>query len=142
MNNFTLDDFYYISGNPQITQAPWRILIEPHTNSNVYRPLTFLSYSFNYYTGGLQPEGFHFVNILLHIWVTVLLYWLLRRLLGGDDFVALATAWLFAVHPIHTEAVTAAVGRSELLAAGFLLAAWIAHLRDREKRRWDCTCWR
>jgi len=43
---------------------------------------------------------------------------------------ALVTAALFAVHPIHTEAVTSIVGRPELLAAGFLLAAWILHLRD------------
>jgi Tfp pilus assembly protein PilF len=40
-------------------------------------------------------------------------------------------ALLFAVHPVHTEAVASAVGRAELLAAGFLLAAWIFHLRDR-----------
>ena len=46
--------------------------------------------------------------------------------------VAFAAALLFAVHPIHTEAVTSIVGRAELLAAGFLLAAWILHLNDRE----------
>jgi Tfp pilus assembly protein PilF len=45
--------------------------------------------------------------------------------------VALAAAWLFAVHPIHTEAVASIVGRSELLAAGFLLVAWLLHLHDR-----------
>ena len=38
---------------------------------------------------------------------------------------------LYAVHPIHTEAVAWAVGRAELLAAGFLFAGWILHLRDR-----------
>jgi Tfp pilus assembly protein PilF len=40
-------------------------------------------------------------------------------------------ALLFAVHPIHTEAVAWAVGRAEPLAAGFLFAGWILHLRDR-----------
>jgi tetratricopeptide (TPR) repeat protein len=37
---------------------------------------------------------------------------------------------VFAVHPLHTEAVSSVVGRAELLAAGFLFAAWILHLQD------------
>jgi tetratricopeptide (TPR) repeat protein len=45
--------------------------------------------------------------------------------------IALVAALLYAVHPIHTEAVAWAVGRAELLAAGFLFAGWILHLRDR-----------
>ncbi len=43
-----------------------------------------------------------------------------------------AAAALFAVHPIHSEAVASVMGRAEMLAAGFLLAGWILHLRDRE----------
>jgi len=67
--------------------------------------------------------------------VTWLLYLLLLAILETSPHgqtVAFVAALLFAVHPIHTEAVASVVGRAELLAAGFLLAAWILHLRDRE----------
>jgi protein O-mannosyl-transferase len=47
------------------------------------------------------------------------------------EFICFAAALLFAGHPLHTEAVSSIVGRSELLAAGFLLAAWLFHLQDR-----------
>jgi protein O-mannosyl-transferase len=45
--------------------------------------------------------------------------------------IALVAALLYAVHPIHTEAVAWITGRSELLAAGFLLGAWLLHLKNR-----------
>jgi len=130
-NEFARDDFYYIVRNVQVQHAPWRQLIEPHQNSNVYRPLVFLSYSVNYFTLGMHPAGFHLLNLALHAWVTVMLFFLLKELLG-ERLIALVAAWLFAVHPIHTEAVTNVAGRPELMAAGFLLAAWLAHLRGRE----------
>jgi Tfp pilus assembly protein PilF len=66
--------------------------------------------------------------------VTWLLYLLLEDLLASlpeGRTVAFAAALLYAVHPIHTEAVSWVVGRAELLAAGFLFAGWILHLRDR-----------
>jgi tetratricopeptide (TPR) repeat protein len=60
---------------------------------------------------------------------------LLQRLFQGSPWanpLALASALLFAVHPIHTEAVASISGRAELLAAGFLIAGWLLHLKDRE----------
>jgi len=72
---------------------------------------------------------------MLHAAVTWLLYLLLLAILETSPHgqtVAFVAALLFAVHPIHTEAVASVVGRAELLAAGFLLAAWILHRRDRE----------
>ena len=71
---------------------------------------------------------------------TLLFYLLLLEIFGTSPpakTTALVTACLFAVHPIHTEAVASVVGRSELLAAGFLFAAWILHLRDLEIPRSD-----
>ena len=81
-NEFARDDFYYIVRNAQVRHAPWRQLIEPHQNSNVYRPLVFLSYSLNYFTLGMHPAGFHLLNLALHAWVTVMLFFLLKELLG------------------------------------------------------------
>jgi len=66
--------------------------------------------------------------------VVLLLYLLLQVLLEGLSNareIAFVSALLFAVHPIHSEAVAWITGRSELLAAGLLLAAWLCHLKDR-----------
>jgi tetratricopeptide (TPR) repeat protein len=101
---------------------------------NLYRPLTILSFALNHAAGGLQPLGYRLVDLLLHGLVALLVLRLFRRVLGapgegpGLD-AALCGALLFAVHPVHTEALGLVVGRSELLAAVFCLAAVLCFLR-------------
>jgi len=133
-NGFTLDDELYILRNPQVTQHPIRLLFQPNTVSNVFRPVTFATLRLNWLVQGYQPFGYHLLNLFLHAASTVLLLLVLRKVLervAGGGLISFAAALLFAVHPIHTEAVSSVVGRSELLAAGFLFAAWLAHLNDR-----------
>ena len=93
---------------------------------SLYRPLVLVSYALNYAVGGLNPIGYHLVNLLLHLLVTWLVYLLAFRLrlsMGA----AVAAAAIFAVHPLHTEAVTGIVGRAELLMAlGVLGSLWWA----------------
>lgn len=135
VNSFTLDDNLYISLNPQVTEASARAIFTPNKISNVYRPLTFATFALNWRLGGAKPFGFHFVNLLLHAGATVLLFLLFEMLLQGlpaATEVAFTAALIFAVHPLHTEAVSSIAGRAELLAAGFLFAAWILHLEDRQ----------
>src|SRR5208282_5765887 len=99
-----------------------------------FRPVSFATFALNLAVGGGHPFGFHLFNLLLHAAVTLLLYLVLLKLLEGlpqGATVAWVAALLFAVHPIHTEDVASIVGRFELLAVGFLLAAWLFHLRDR-----------
>ena len=132
LNQFTLDDGLYIMRNPQVTQFSWRGLLAPNQATNVFRPFTFATLAFNWALQGAHPLVFHLLNLLLHAAVTLLLYLLLCALLeetANGKTVALVAAALFAVHPIHTEAVASIAGRSELLAAAFLLGAWILHLR-------------
>jgi protein O-mannosyl-transferase len=135
-NAFTMDDDLYIALNPQVTDLSARKLFVPHEFSGVFRPVTFGTFALNWALHGARPFGFHLVNLLLHAAVTCLLYLLLRTILGVASpqgiAVAFVAAFLFAVHPIHTEAVASITGRAELLAAGFLLAACILHVSDRE----------
>ena len=87
----------------------------------------------NWAVAGARPFGYHLVDLLLHAAATLLLYLLLRKLLAAvprGATVAWVTALLFAVHPIHTEAVASISGRSEVLAMDFVLAAWLLHLFD------------
>ena len=94
----------------------------PGQRGLLYRPLVLVTYALNYAVGGLDPFGYHLVNLLLHIAVGFLLYGLARQL-GCSFGAAFAASALFAVHPLHTEAVTGIVGRAELLMAlGVLLA--------------------
>lgn len=134
LNSFTMDDELYILRNPQVTQHSAWLLFHPNTVSNVYRPVTFFTFAMNWIAARYQPFGYHLINLLLHLAVVLLFFFVLREILEGSAHygeVCFAAALLFAVHPIHTEAVSSVVGRSELLAAGFLLAAWLFHLQDR-----------
>lgn len=134
-NEFTMDDGIYILRNPQVTSASVRGLFAPNKSSNVFRPVTFATFALNWRLGGARPFGFHLFNLVLHAIASLLLYLLLEALLGASppgQAVAFVAALVFAVHPLHTEAVSSVVGRAELLAAGFLFAAWILHLSDRQ----------
>jgi tetratricopeptide (TPR) repeat protein len=134
-NGFTLDDEAYIVQNHQVTDLSLKEVFQPNQYANIFRPVTFSSFALNWAIGGARPFGYHLLNMLLHAAVTLLLYLLLRALLDSlpqGETVSFMAALLFAVHPIHVEAVASIVGRSEMLAAGFLMAAWLLHLRDRQ----------
>jgi tetratricopeptide (TPR) repeat protein len=133
VNGFTMDDNMYVVSNAQVTHFTLKGLFAPTPYNNVFRPATFGSYALDWFVGGARPAVFHLVNVLLHALVTLLLYLVLRKLLATvqqGDIAAWVAALLFAVHPLHTEAVASIAGRSELLAMAFLLAAWLLHLKD------------
>jgi protein O-mannosyl-transferase len=136
VNAFTMDDvLLYILRNPQVTHPSLQALFTPHKVTKVFRPVTFSTFALDWKIGNGRPLEFHLVNLLLHAAVTLLFYLLLQATLQSlqqGKAVAYAAALVFAVHPIHTEAVASIVGRAELLAAGFLIAAWLLHLQDRE----------
>lgn len=133
-NGFTLDDNIYIVTNPVVTHFSIRGLFQPTAYNNVFRPLLFGSFALNWAIEGTRPFGYHVFDLLLHAAVTLLLYFVLKKLLESIPQGALA-AWvaalLFAVHPLHTEAVDSISARSELLAMAFLLGAWLLLLSDR-----------
>jgi protein O-mannosyl-transferase len=134
-NQFTMDDGLYVMGNPQTTQPSLQLFFSKNRITSVYRPLTFASIALSWALGGTEPLGYHLLNLLLHTVAAWLLNLLLMEIFDGHPQgknIAFAAALLFAVHPIHSEAVNSVMGRSEMLAAGFLLAGWILHLRDRE----------
>jgi len=92
----------------------------------LYRPLTIASYALHYAIAGLSPWSWHLLNVLLHGVVSVLVY-RLGRAWGLAAGVAGLGALVFALHPIHVGVVSGAVGRRDLLAAGFTLWMLLAH---------------
>lgn len=104
------------------------------------RPLLKLSYLMNWASGAGLP-GFHLFNLLVHL-ANVFLIYALARLFGeraapGRDWrgPALAAAVLFAVHPVHSEAVTYLSGRSASLMTLFYLAALWAYVQGALSQR-------
>ena len=99
--------------------------------SGLYRPLTTLSYLVNYAVlgDGPRPEGYHAVNLALHL-INVALVYALGIAIFGEIGLAWALAALWGVHPLLTEAVTNIVGRADLLAARGVLAGLLCYIRS------------
>uniref|UniRef100_A0A8C8II15 DUF1736 domain-containing protein n=1 Tax=Oncorhynchus tshawytscha TaxID=74940 RepID=A0A8C8II15_ONCTS len=94
-----------------------------------YRHLTVLTFRLNYLFSELSSASYHLLNTGLHAVVCVLFLSICHLFL--DKTFSLVAALLFAVHTIHTEAVTRVVGRAELLSSSiFLLAAFLAYTPD------------
>lgn len=107
----------------------WGTRLTHNGSHKSYRPLTVLSFRWNcWLAGGLHPRGFHLTNVLLHATVSVLSLAIFNLLLGGACHrAALLASLLFAVHPIHAEAVAGVVGRADLLCALFYFLAFIVY---------------
>ncbi|XP_065353205.1 protein O-mannosyl-transferase Tmtc2-like [Cloeon dipterum] len=91
-----------------------------------FRPLTVLTFRLNYLAGGLDASGYHAANVLLHAVVSGLVPLWATLALRLPRRTALAAGLLFAVHPVHCEAVAGVVGRAELGATAAMLLALIA----------------
>lgn len=102
-----------------------------------FRPF-FLVYLFlNFQAWGAAPLGYHIVSVLVHLANSLLVLVLIRRTLGRDRLVpALGGALLFAVHPVHAEAVNwISGGAPDLLLTFFFLLSFFLYLLFREKQR-------
>jgi tetratricopeptide (TPR) repeat protein len=99
----------------------------PPGTGTSYRPILLLSFAVQWWIRGADPVAFHAVNLALHVIVTLLLARLWLRI-GLSPPVAAGAALLFAVLPIHIEAVTGLVGRGETLAALLVLGSLLAAL--------------
>ncbi len=132
---FVEDDFPIIRNNPSLRADGnlWSVFGQNYWHAlgrdGLYRPLTVFSFGLDRMVWGAEaasgapnPTGIHRTNLLLHVLATLLVQSVLRA-----RFASAIAAWLgaalFAVHPVHTEAVVHLVGRAELLMAVFFLAA-------------------
>ena len=112
-------------------------------DTNYYRPLPLLLFMALHALFGKSPEAFHLVNIGLHAGTTALVFLTARTLLARSgarsapaSYAAFAAAALFAVHPVHTEAVAWISGVMDVACAFFsLLALYLYATRD--DRAWS-----
>ena len=98
-------------------------------NEGHYWPLVYTSFWLEHKLWGLNPVGYHAVNILLHL-VNCLLLWRLLDRLSVPGAVVIAA--VFAVHPMHVESVAWIIERKDVLSALFYLTAVLTWIRFSE----------
>lgn len=129
-HDFTYDDRTVVVQNEAARDpaALKRIFLASSWSSNAeqtiaFRPLTTWTFALNHAIDA-GPLGYHVLNVLAHAAVSALVV-VLAMGAGLPAATAGLAGILFAVHPIHTEAVANTVGRAEILAAGLALLALI-----------------
>lgn len=127
------DDDMYILNNPLIRSlgnflsVPWN------------RYLTFFTFALNYSAGGLNTFGYHFANVIIHILNSLLVYLLVSLTFKTPSMrareaplpIALAASFIFAAHPVQTQAVSYITQRFASLAALFYLLAVVLYVKSR-----------
>ena len=127
LNGFAYDDVRVILNNDRVhsLSEAWRFFDQkywpPHDGDSLYRPLTILLFAVQWGIGGGSPIVFHVLSIALNACACVALFRVFRLVVKAET--ALIGSLLFAVHPVHTEAVANIVGQSELVVALLMFIA-------------------
>ena len=135
---FVWDDWAMVAQNqrvrgfghlPELLGDDFTALTHGTVGGRYYRPVLALSLAMDAALAGPNPAIFHLVNILLHLLATFLVSRLVLAMGGGRD-VAVLAALLFAVHPVHVEAVAFVSARGDLLLTIAVLGCLLAHRRS------------
>jgi protein O-mannosyl-transferase len=133
-NGFSLDDVPIIATNPLVHRwsALWQVFTQPYwpasTGAAMYRPVTLATYALDWQVG--RVAWLHAMNVLWHAGASVAVAAMARRWSGSAGG-ALVAGILFAVHPVHVEAVANIVGRAEMMATlGVIVSVYAALERD------------
>ncbi len=134
-NGFVWDDTALVQRDPLIRS--WRLIPEGFrhflfidaTASNFYRPLQRLSFTLDYALWDRSAGGWHLTSIYLHIAAAIALFLLAEKLTASRVWAG-AIAGLWAIHPLHTSAVTYIAGRADPLQALFGFAGLTLALKS------------
>jgi protein O-mannosyl-transferase len=124
---FIWDDDKYVTQNPMLiaTGGLRQIWFSAHLQSQ-YFPLVFTTLRFEHSIWGLNPLGYHLVNVLLHATNALLLWHLLRRLAVPAAWLAAA---LWALHPVQVESVAWVTELKNVQSTLFYLSALLAWVK-------------
>ena len=129
------DDQAYVMENPLIAHPSLQAVLGNPVAGN-YHPLTIWSLALNYRLSGLNPVSYHWLNLLLHLANTALVFLFVRQVSKGRLWAAIATSLFFGIHPMHVESVAWIAERKDVLYTLFYLIGLIAYVRyvDRKQR--------
>ena len=146
---FIFDDPVSIQENPTIRHLwpIWQPLSPPHKGGITVegRPLINLSLAVNWALGGDKVQGYHALNLAVHVLAGLALFGIVRRTLrqprlagrfgAAANGLALTVAILWTVHPLQTESVTYIVQRAESIMGLFYLLTLYCFVRGVESSR-------
>ena len=145
---FVFDDRTWILVDPGIRS----LASLPELVSNTSRPLLRLSLALNYAAGGLNPIGYHAVNLVIHIAASLAMFGALRRIMeiirrgragAHDPWFAGSVALLWMLHPLQTQSVTYAIQRGESMMGMFYLTMLYCAVRyaQADRRSKQSSLW-
>lgn len=149
--SFVFDDTVNILQNKalEIHNLGWSQLAQAALSSEagpLKRPLSMLSFAFNVYWGGLDPEGFKWVNLIIHLLNGILVFMLMRQVVNAwqkqktiadtpiADWLPVLVAAIWLVHPLNLTAVLYVVQRETSLCSLFILAGCNLYLSARRRQ--------
>lgn len=156
---FLFDDNSNITDNPALHFAGFTLqdLMRAAFSSRsglLFRPISMLSFAFNFYFFGSEVFSFKLTNVIIHLINALLILWLTQRLLVNCrrrfqfnwtdkqlrwTAVIVCAAW--ALHPLNLTSVLYVVQRMTSLAALFTLAGMLAYIYGRERSQSGRTGW-
>ncbi len=139
LNDFAFDDLPLIVQNTRIQDLDTlpEAMASPYWPNEfgralgLWRPVTTALYGIQWAVWGENPAMFHVTNVLLHGVVTALVVLVLAEL--APLALAFVAGLLFAVHPVHVEAVANVVGLAEIFSSAVYLGACLIFLRAGER---------
>ena len=137
---FVWDDNVYVLGNAVYRQFDLRRIVTTLANGVEYLPVRDLTYALDYRLWGDKPFGFHVSNLSWYALIVVAVYRFTAELTNhlatpaaatgpARRYAPLATALFFALHPLHSEAVSFITCRNALLSTLFFFVAAHSYLR-------------
>jgi protein O-mannosyl-transferase len=130
-NDFvSFDDPAYVTGNQHVRAGltwdtvKWAFHSTEHAN---WHPVTWLSHALDCQLFHLRPAGHHYMSVVLHGLIVVLLFLFLEAATGMAWRSAVVAA-LFAVHPINVQSVAWASERKNVLCMLFFVLTLLAYL--------------
>lgn len=142
-NEYSLDD-YIVRDNYYVNQGLSGIYgiftsnyINDESGSYEYRPIVLVTFAIEYFFFGKNTYISHGINILLYLITVLYLFYVFKKLLPNYNIVIpFLIAFLFCIHPIHTEVVASLKNRDELLAFLFSLVSLQTAVSFVNKKKW------
>jgi len=143
-----LDDYWYVAMHDPIIAGLGMDGIKfafTSLDEAIWMPLTWISFMIDHSLFGMGSWGaFHAHSILLHGLNAVLVYLLLRRIVGFTaggrarplDFICAVAAMIWACHPLRCESAVFIASRKDVLSLFFELLAMLLWFKDGRRYYW------